>query len=143
MERLTDQSSINKLRKSFYNVFAYFLNEEADKEIMTCLFKWGLQLNIYKIELLRIQAIPALLSFEKPACAGDALEQIYDLVYITYMDGIVEDVELQLINSYVKAIGMEPHIVNNILKALVSATYDGIGDQELRKDILRHPEVYV
>ena len=143
MDRLTNQSSINKLRKSFYNVFAYFLSKEANKGIMNCLFKWGLQLNIYKIELHRIQAMPALLSFEKPASEREALEQIYDLVYMTYMDGIVEDVELEVINYYVKAIGMEPHIVNNLLKALVSATYDGVGDQDLRKDILLHPEVYV
>ncbi|WP_236613973.1 hypothetical protein [Nafulsella turpanensis] len=109
---------------------------------MNCLFKWGLQLNIYKIELLRIRAMPALLSFEKPTRENEALEQVYDLVYMTYMDGIVEDVELEVINSFVKAIGMEPHVVNNMLKALVSASFDGVDDASLRKDILLHPEVY-
>ena len=110
---------------------------------MNCLFKWGLQLNIYKIELHRIQAIPALISFEKPTKESDALEQIYDMVYLTQMDGIVEEVELEVITTYVKAIGMEPYIVNNLLKALVSDTYDGIEDEDLRKDIFLHPEVYI
>ena len=110
---------------------------------MPCLLKWGMQLNIQKVELHRIMAMPGLLSFEKPDRESDALEQIYDLVYITYMDGIIEDVELQAISTYTKAIGMEPYVVNNILKALVSANYDGIQDMEIRKDILSHPEVYV
>ena len=110
---------------------------------MQCLLKWGTQLNISKIELERIMAMPGLLNFEKPGKEGDALEQVYDLVYITYMDGVVEDVELQAISTYTKAIGMEPHVVNNLLKALVSASYDGVEDQEIRKDILSHPEVYV
>lgn len=144
MKRFTEQSSLNKLRKSFYNILAYFLTEsEQNKQVIQCLLKWGAQLNIPKIELQRIIAMPGLLSFEKPGKESDALEQIYDLVYITYMDGVVEDVELQAISTYTMAIGMEPHVVNNLLKALVSATYDGVEDQEIRKDILSHPEVYV
>lgn len=110
---------------------------------MQCLLKWGRQLNIQKVDLHRIMAIPDMLGFEKPDKEGDALEQIYDLVYITYMDGIVEDVELQAISTYAKAIDLEPHVVNNLLKALISANYDGVEDAEIRKDILNHPEVYV
>lgn len=144
MKRFTEQSSLNKLRKSFYNIFAYFLAEsEHNKQIMPCLLKWGMQLNIQKVDLHRIIAMPGLLSFEKADRESEALEQIYDLVYITYMDGVVEDVELQAISTYTKAIGMEPHVVNNLLKALVSANYDGVEDLEIRKEILSHPEVYV
>lgn len=144
MERFSDKSALNKLRKSYYNVFAFFLKEQhQDTHIMDCLIKWGVALNIHKIELLRIKAVPNLLSFEKPANTSDALEQIYDLLYLTNMDGIVEDVELEVINQYSKLIGIEPYVVNNLLKALVSASYDGVEDSDLRNDIKRHPEVYV
>lgn len=144
MESLSDKSALNKLRKSYYNVFASFLmKQDQDTHIMDCLIKWGVALNIHKIELLRIKAVPNLLSFEKPASTGDALEQIYDLLYLTNMDGIVEDVELEVINLYSRTIGVEPYVVNNLLKALVSASYDGVQDNELRNDIKRHPEVYV
>lgn len=144
MERFSDKSALNKLRKSYYNVFASFLSEQdQDTHIMDCLIKWGVALNIHKIELLRIKAVPNLLSFEKPSTTGDALEQIYDLLYLTNMDGIVEDVELEVISQYSKVIGIEPYVVNNLLKALVSASYDGVQDNELRNDIKRHPEVYI
>lgn len=144
MIHFSDSSSLTKLRKSFYNVFAYFLEEEKqDKHIMFCLIKWGVALNIHQIELLRIKAIPSLLSFEKPSKTSDALEQIYDLLFMTNMDGVVEDVELEVITQYSKAIGIEPYIVNNLFKALLSASFDGVEDNELRADIKRHPEVYV
>lgn len=144
MERFSDKSVLNKLRKSYYNVFAFFLKEQnQDQHILSCLIKWGLSLNIHKIELLRIKAVPSLLSFEKPATTSEALEQVYDLLYLTNMDGVVEDVELEVVTHYSRAIGIEPYVVNNLLKALVSASYDGVGDNELRDDIKQHPEVYV
>lgn len=144
MERFSNKSVINKLRKSYYNVFAFFLMEQdQDQHIMSCLIKWGVALNIHKIELLRIKAVPTLLTFEKPATTSDALEQIYDLLFLTNMDGVVEDVELEVITQYSRAIGIAPYVVNNLLKALVSASYDGVEDNELRNDIKQHPEVYV
>lgn len=143
MERSSDQS-INRLRKSFYNILAYFLEEEKHNvHAMECLTKWGVELGIHKTELQRIIAIPGLLSFTKPERTTEGLEQIYDLLYMVNMDGIVEDIELSVINIYTPKIGLEPYVVNNLLKALVSASLDGINDKDLRKDINLHPEVYV
>ena len=143
MERVSDQS-LNRMRKSFYNIFAYFLEEEKNNtQVMECLVKWGVELGIHKMELQRIIAMPGLLSFTKPEKTSDALEQIYDLLYMINMDGIVEDIELSVINIYTKKIGLEPYVVNNVLKALVSASIDGVDDSDLRNDIKLHPEVYV
>ena len=143
MERVSDQS-INRMRKSFYNIFAYFLEEEKhNSQVMECLVKWGVELGIHTVELQRIISMPGLLSFTKPDKISDALEQIYDLLYMINMDGIVEDIELSVINIYTKKIGLEPYVVNNVLKALVSASFDGVKDSDLRNDIKLHPEVYV
>lgn len=143
MERVSDQS-INRMRKSFYNIFAFFLEEEKqNSHVMDCLIKWGVELGIHRTELHRIMAMPGLLSFTRPGKTTEALEQIYDLLYMINMDGIVEDIELSVINIYTPKIGLEPYVVNNLLKALVSATYDGVNDRDLRKDIKLHPEVYV
>lgn len=143
MERVSGQS-INRMRKSFYNIFAYFLEEEKHNvQVMACLIKWGVELGIHTTELRRIIAMPGILSFTKPAKTTEALEQIYDLLYMINMDGIVEDIELNVLNIYTPKIGLEPYVVNNLLKALVSATYDGVKDRDLRKDIKLHPEVYV
>jgi hypothetical protein len=144
MEHFSDKSSLSKLRKSFYNVYAYFLQEEKqDQNIMECLIKWGVALNISRIELLRLKGVPSLLNFEKPGKTNDALEHIYDLLYMTIMDNVVEDIELEVITQYSKAIGIEPFTVNNLLKALLSASFDGVQDSELREDIKKYPEIYV
>ena len=143
---MVSHQSINRMRKSFYNIFAFFLEEEEDKEnsrIMECLLKWGEELGIKKDELFGIMAIPKMLTFKMPDKLGDALEQIYDLLFMINMDGIVEDIELNVINIYSKKLGLEPYVVNNLLKALVTASFDGVKDNDLRNDIKRHPEVYV
>ena len=145
MERASDQS-INRMRKSFYNILALFLEEEKNNhQVLKCLIKWGVELGINEIALQRIIAIPGVLSFTKPDRTSDALEQIYDLLFMINMDDIVEDIELSVINIYTKKIGLEPHVVNvnNVLKALVSASLDGVNDSDLRDDIKHHPEVYV
>lgn len=144
MDRLTERSGINRLRKSFYNVFAYFLNqEEKNTQVMNCLLKWGEHLGIHKLDLQRIIAMPGLLSFQKPLKTNDSLEQIYDVLFMINMDGVVEDEELSVISHYTSVLGLEPYVVNNLLKALVSAPYEGVAENELRKDINSHPEMYV
>ncbi len=144
MNKVSHQS-ITRMRKSFYNIFAFFLEEKEkeDSQIMTCLLKWGEELGIKSDELFGIMAIPGMLSFKMPDKTGDALEQLYDLLFMINMDGVIEDVELSVINIYSKKIGLETYVVNNLLKALISATYDGIQDKDLRNDIKLHPEVYV
>lgn len=142
---MVSHQSINRMRKSFYNIFAFFLEEEdmENSRIMECLLKWGEELGIKKDELFGIMAIPKMLTFKMPDKLGDALEQIYDLLFMINMDGIVEDIELNVINIYSKKLGLEPYVVNNLLKALVTASFDGVKDHDLRSDIKRHPEVYV
>lgn len=143
---MVSHQSINRMRKSFYNIFAFFLEEEEDREssrVMDCLLKWGEELGIKRDELFGIMAIPKMLTFKMPDKLSDALEQIYDLLFMINMDGTVEDIELSVINIYSEKLGLEPHVVNNLLKALVTASFDGVKDQELRNDIKRYPEVYV
>lgn len=144
MNRLTEKSGLNRLRKSFYNIFAYFLTQEQDNEqVMDCLLKWGVDLDIHKFELQRIMVMPGMLSFQKPLKTNDSLEQIYDVLFMINMDGVVEDSELIVISRYAAALGLEAYVVNNLLKALVSAPYDGVEEKDLRKEIRIHPEIYV
>ena len=110
---------------------------------MNCLLKWGDELGIEKNELFGLMAIPKMLTFEMPEKVGDALEQIYDLLFMINMDGLLEDVELNVINTYSQKIGLKTHVVNNLLKAMVSATFDGVKELDLRNDIKAHPDVYV
>ncbi|AHM61016.1 hypothetical protein D770_13810 [Flammeovirgaceae bacterium 311] len=135
---------LKSLKSSYNNVLAFFTKEENSCAYkLQCLVKWGFQLGIHKAELHRYMKDPALLRFEYPASHIDALSQVYDLVYMVYMDGVVEDIELEVVSEYASSIGLEAYVVNNLLKAMVAAQMDGTSDEVLRTDITEHPEVYV
>ncbi|EMR02417.1 hypothetical protein [Cesiribacter andamanensis] len=137
-------TSLASLRKSYFNVLAfYMLDENSCADKLSCLLKWGAELEISKSELLRLMKNPSLLPYQSPESTIDALAQIYDLVYMVYMDGIVEDVELAVVTEYAAQLGLEPCTVNALLKALVAAQLDGVTNEALRSDIIVHPEVYV
>lgn len=137
-------NSLHSLKSSFLNVLAYFTLEENSCAFkLECLLKWGNELGVSKAELHRLMKNPSLISFVVPATTIDALAQIYDLVYMVNMDGIVEDVELEVVSEYAAGIGLESCTVNNLLKAMVAAQLDGLTDEDLRSDIRLHPEMYV
>ena len=139
-------NTLRSLRSSFSNILAYIIKEEVHcASKLDCLSKWGAQLGFHPAELHRLINTPAKLKYEAPETSIDALSQVYDLVHMVYMDGIVEDVELELVSLYASGVGLEAHVVNNLLKALVTAQIDGISDEAeaIRSDLKAHPEVYV
>lgn len=137
-------STLEGLKGSYINVLAFIMqNENSCDSRLICLSKWGVQLGYQEEELLKLMHKPSSLVFKAPASNIDALAQIYDLVCMVYMDGIVEDIELDLVSVYADGIGLQSHVVNNLLKALVAAQLDGIPNEAIRSDIKVHPEVYV
>ncbi|QCK13441.1 hypothetical protein [Mangrovivirga cuniculi] len=73
--------------------------------------------------------------FKKPSDKLYALEEIYDIVYMIYLDGVVEDVELSLTIKFAEKLGFEKHVVGDLLKAIVTAPYDGIPKEEVRNEL--------
>lgn len=137
-------ATLNALKHSFCNILAYVVKEEQCNAKLDCLKKWAIQLGLHQLELHRLMSSPTL-TYQAPQNNIDALEQVYDLVYMVYMDGMIEDIELELVSSYAKGVGLEPFVVNNLLKALITAQLDGVSDEAtaIRSDIKVHPEVYV
>lgn len=144
MESPLSINTLQSLKSSYANVVAFFrLEENSCNFKLDCLSKWGAQLGINPIEVHRMLEGPSLQMFEKPTTSIDALSQVYDLVYMVFMDEMVEDIELELVSTYARSIGLESYVVNNILKAIVAAQLDGVSNELLRSDLLVHPEVYV
>ena len=144
MDISISNSTLRSLKNSFANILAFVVQENgSDTQKITCLTKWGAQLGFRQAELHRLILSPSLLKYEAPANNIDALSQVYDLVYMVYMDGVIEDVELDLVSLYATGIGLEAYVVNDLLKALVSAQIDGIPNEEIRLDLKAHPEVYL
>ncbi|MDN5204465.1 hypothetical protein QQ008_23935 [Fulvivirgaceae bacterium BMA10] len=136
MEFILGKEEYRSIKESFYNIFAAFLGMENVKEdFIDCIFKWGVQLDIDKKELYSFIGKPETVKFIEPADEKEALEHVYDLVYMIYLDGEVEDIELEVTTEYAKMLGFKPHIVNDLLKAIVTAPYDGLEDSKRRGEL--------
>ena len=53
-----------------------------------------------------------------------------------YLDGKIEDVELEIVTKYAEKIGFKSHIVNDLLKTIVTAPYDGFDFQHVRNHLM-------
>jgi hypothetical protein len=122
------------MKKSFFQIYHYFLNLRAlDKEYVSCLLKWAIQLNVSEKEVVEL-----LDSEDRPTdglTKVDKLKNLYNLVLMIYLDDIVEDTELKIITEYAEALGFKPHIVNDLLKSIVTAPFDELSFDEVKSQI--------
>jgi len=128
------QDGIKSIKDSFFHIYHSFLNEGfLSKDFVGCLFKWGIQLHISEEEL----------KFIDPAYEEDeihskekAIEHLFNLVFMIYLDGKVEDIELEVVSKYAEKIGFQPHIVNDLLKTIVTAPYDGFDFKHVQSHLI-------
>lgn len=106
------------LKKSFFNILAFFLEQEnIESRYIRCLLKWGFQLNLSKEDLVVSNMHVSQLSFTEPQ---QKMESVYHLVYLIYLDNLVEEVELEVATLYAKRLGFEPRLVNALFKFIAS-----------------------
>jgi hypothetical protein len=136
MELQLSNEQFESTKESFLNIFALFLESKTvTKQNLDCIFKWGIQLEIPENELNFILNNPESIEFERPKNKILAAEQIYDLVYMIYLDGIVEDVELEVAMIYAEQLGLKRGIVGDLLKAIDSASGDGLPREQVKKEL--------
>ena len=125
---------LKSIKDSFFHIYHSFLNEGfLSKDFVSCLFKWGIQLHLNEEELKYIDP-----SFEETEIKSKekAIQHLFNLVFMIYLDGRVEDIELEVVTKYAEKIGFKSHIVNDLLKTIVTAPYDGFDFKHV-KDHLR------
>jgi hypothetical protein len=126
----------NSVKNSLRNIYALFLSKETIKpQYLTCVIKWGLQLPLNYEEINDIIENVDKSSFKVPSDKIDAMQRVYDLVHLIYLDDVVEDIELEVATNYAEALGYKPHIVGDILKTILTAPYDGLSDDQIRDEI--------
>ena len=131
-----NEEEYQDVKKAFFNIFSFFLSTEPDSvEFHDCIYKWGIQLGVGKDVLDFFVSEPSTIHFEKPETRLKSLEQVYDLVYMIYLDGIVEDVELKVASKFAQSLGFEQYIVGELLKSIVTAPYDGLSGSDVRKEL--------
>ena len=127
MEKNNNTARSATVLSSYFNIFILFAGDAAIEEnLIDCIYNWGLQLNIRKEKLDAVRQYPKTFEYRKPGSKYFALEQLYDLVYMIYLDSKVEEKELEILMKYAKKLGLPPFIVGDLVKAIATAPDDGI-----------------
>ena len=93
MKSYLNKDHLNSVKKSYFNILALFLHEDKmESRYLRCLLKWGFQLQLSPDDLRTANIDLSSLSYLHPAEKIQKLEAIYHLVYMIYLDEVVEDV---------------------------------------------------
>jgi hypothetical protein len=136
---MTDLSKeqLHSVKKSYLNVLGLFLGQDKlESRYLRCLLKWGFQLHLSPDDLKQANIDISELKFAHPEDRVAKLESIYHLVYMIYLDKVVEDVELEVATVYAQELGFKPYIVNELFKSIATADYDQMKKRNVRQEIM-------
>lgn len=136
LEELTKEQ-LHSVKKSYFNILALFLEKDKiESRYLRCLLKWGFQLHLNPNDLHQAQVDVSHLAFTEPGEKIDKLESIYHLVFMIYLDQVVEDVELEVATIYAEKLGFKSFVVSELFKSIATSAYDENKFQNVRQEII-------
>lgn len=116
---------------------ALFLGrDKIESRFLRCLLKWGIQLNFRTEDLKQANVDISDLKFLTIDDKVVKLEAIYHLVYMIYLDEVVEDVELEVATIYATALGFKPTVVSDLFKSIATQPFDQTNQRNVRQEVL-------
>src|ERR1044071_6359182 len=126
------RADLSKVKKSYFNLLnAYKSAGKIDGRYLACIVKWGTQLGVNADDLRAQENTGATLPSEKNA----RIEAIYHLVYMIYLDRVVEDLELEVAAGYAMTLGFEKELVGDLFKSIATIPYDEVSSQDIQKEL--------
>ncbi|HEY9004909.1 hypothetical protein [Ohtaekwangia sp.] len=137
MNKQLDREHLLSVKNSYFNILALFLGQsKIDSRFLRCLLKWGFQLHLSPEDLAKANVDLTHLQFADPADKISKLESIYHLVYMIYLDAVVEDVELEVATIYAEQLGFRPSIVSDLFKSIATEAYDEGETRDVRQEVM-------
>ena len=110
-----------KVKKSFFNLLAFYKTAGAiDGKYLSVIVKWGIQLGINISDLIELERSNPTIPTDK----ASRIEALYHLVYMIYLDQVVEDLELEVASDYAEKLGFEKALVGDLFKSIATIMYD-------------------
>jgi hypothetical protein len=126
MKRHLKKEHLNSVKSSYFNILGLFLHEDKmESRYLRCLLKWGFQLHLNPEDMRRANIDLASLTYLQPHDKVEKLEAIYHLVYMIYLDEVVEDVELEVASIYAQTLGFKASVVSDLFKSIATQDFDG------------------
>lgn len=142
LEELT-KDQLDSVKKSYFNILALFLEQEKiESRYLRCLLKWGFQLHLNPIDLHHAQVDVSHLAYTQPQEKLDKLESIYHLIFMIYLDQVVEDVELEVASIYAEKLGFKSFVVSELFKSIATAAYDEDQPRNVREEIMEFLKIH-
>jgi hypothetical protein len=138
------KEQLRSIKKSYFNILALFLGKEkTESRYVRCLLKWGVQLHLNPDDLRQSNVDLSLVAFSHPDDKVEKLESIYHLVYMIYLDKVVEDVELEVASIYAQQLGFDSAIVSDLFKSIATADYDETVKRNVRQEVMDFMKIYI
>jgi hypothetical protein len=137
------KEQLRSIKKSYFNILALFLgHEQTESRYVRCLLKWGVQLHLSPDDLRQTNVDIDIMAFTDPNDKVEKLESIYHLVYMIYLDKVVEDVELEVATIYAQKLGFTSAIVSDLFKSIATADYDESTSRNVRQEVMDFMKIY-
>lgn len=138
-----NRDHIKSVKKSYFNILAMFLEQEKiESRYIKCLLKWGFQLNLQPDDLREKDVALPVLNYQRLENEIDKLESIYHLVFMIYLDEVVEDVELEVATLYAEKLGFENELVGELFKSIATEAYDGPLPRDVHAEVIEFLQLY-
>jgi hypothetical protein len=137
------REQLNSVKQSYFNIVALFLDrEKIESRYLRCLLKWGFQLHLNPQDLHYAQIDVSHLAFKEPDEKLDRFESLYHLVYMIYLDEVVEDTELEVATIYGEKLGFKQEVVRELFQSIATAGYDEDKPRNFREEIREFLKIY-
>lgn len=142
MTDLTNDQA-QSVKRSYLNILGFFLQDEKlETRYLRCLLKWGFQLRLTPEDLKEANVDISEIQFAHPEQKAERLQSLYHLVYMIYLDRVVEDIELEVATLYAQRLGFDKPIVSELFKSIATADYDQSTPRDVQKEVMDFMKVY-
>ena len=128
-----DEESI---RRSYFTILAVFAADgNTSPAQLDGIYLWGEQLGISPQERDAVIRDPKAYTNYQPDSPRSAIEQLYNLVYMIYLDEVVDDHEIEILMKYAEHLGFPQHIIGDLMKAILTAPSDGLPAWQVKNEL--------
>ncbi len=132
-----DDVEKEKIKQSYFNLLAMFFSmPQVDSRFARCFIKWSVQMGISSDDIVKLGKDLIQLTYSSPKTHDEKLKSVYHLVYMIYLDRVIEDVELEVAMIYAERIGLNKIVVAKLFQSIATAASDGITPEMLEKEVL-------
>jgi hypothetical protein len=136
------KEQLHSVKRSYLNILGLFLGkDQLESRYLRCLLKWGFQLHLNPDDLKQANIDISDLKFSHPEKL-EKLEAIYHLVYMIYLDKVVEDVELEVATIFAEKLGFKASVVRELFQSIATAAYDQSKPRNVRQEVMDFLKVY-